>query len=52
MSGKLQLRPSSFLLLSLLLVILLNPVLDHGDWRRLVLGALVKKKAGSSLRSE
>jgi hypothetical protein len=41
MSGKLQLRPGSFLLLSLLLVILLNPVLDHGGWRRLVLGALM-----------
>jgi Ion channel len=41
MSGKLQLRPDSFLLLSLLLVILLNPVLDHGDWRRLVLGTLM-----------
>ena len=41
MSAKLQLRPDLLLLLSLLLVILLNPVLDHGDWRRLVLGALV-----------
>jgi hypothetical protein len=41
MSAKLQLRPDSLLLLSLLLVILLNPVLDHGDWRRLVLGALI-----------
>jgi hypothetical protein len=41
MSAKPQFRPDSFLLLSLLLVILLNPVLDHGDWRRLVLGALM-----------
>src|SRR6516164_4077185 len=41
MSAKLQLRPDRLLLLSLLLVILLNPVLDHGDWRRLVLGALM-----------
>ena len=41
MSAKLQLRPDRLLLLSLLLVILLNPVLDHGDWRRLVLGALL-----------
>ena len=41
MSAKLQLRSDSLLLLSLLLVILLNPVLDHGDWRRLVLGALI-----------
>jgi hypothetical protein len=41
MSAKLQLRPDSFLLLSLLLVILLNPVSDHGDGRRLVLGALI-----------
>jgi hypothetical protein len=40
MASKLQLRPDLLLLLSLLLVILLNPVLDHGDWRRLVLGAL------------
>ena len=41
MSAKLKLRPDRLLLLSLLLVILLNPVLDHGDWRRLLLGALV-----------
>jgi len=41
MSAKLQLRPDLLLLLSLLLVILLNPVLDHGGWRRLVLGALM-----------
>ena len=41
MSAKLHFRPDLFLLLSLLLVILLNPVLDHGDWRRLVLGALM-----------
>jgi len=41
MPPKLQLRPELFLLLSLLLVILLNPALDHGGWHRLVLGALV-----------
>jgi hypothetical protein len=41
MASKLQLRPDLLLLLSILLVILLNPVLDHGDWRRLVLAALV-----------
>src|SRR6516165_7086314 len=41
MLGKLRLRPDLFLLLSLLLVILVNPVLDHGDWRRLVLSALI-----------
>jgi amino acid transporter len=41
MLGKLRLRPDLLLLLSLLLVILLNPVLDHGDWRRLVLGAIM-----------
>ena len=41
MSAKLQLRPDLLLLLSLLLVILLNPVLDHGDWRRLLLGVLL-----------
>src|SRR5215467_10026358 len=40
MLGKSRLRPDSLLLLSLLLVILLNPVLDHGDWRRLALAAL------------
>ena len=41
MSAKKELRPDRLLLLSLLLVILLNPVLDHGDWRRLVLSALM-----------
>src|SRR5262252_209891 len=41
MPAKLRFRADLFLLLSLLLVILLNPVLDHGDWRRLALGALV-----------
>ena len=41
MSAKLRFRSDLFLLLSLLLVILLNPVLDHGDWRRLVLGAII-----------
>ena len=41
MLGKLRLRPDLLLLLSLLLDLLLIPVLDHGDWRRLLLGALV-----------
>lgn len=41
MSAKLRFRPDLFLLLSLLLIIVLNPVLDHGDWRRLVLGTLI-----------
>jgi hypothetical protein len=41
MLAKLRFRADLFLLLSLLLVILLNPMLDHGDWRRLVLGALL-----------
>ena len=40
MSAKPQLRPGLLLLLSLLLVILLTPALDHGGWRRLVLTAL------------
>lgn len=40
MATKLQLRPDLLLLLSLLLVILLNPVLDHGGWRRLALAVL------------
>jgi hypothetical protein len=40
MLPKLQLGPDLFLLLSLLLVILLNPALDHGGWRRLALGTL------------
>jgi len=39
MLGKLRLRPDLLLLLSLLLDLLLIPVLDHGDWRRAVLGA-------------
>lgn len=41
MAAKLHLRPDLLLLLSLLLVILLNPVMDHGGWRRLVLAALM-----------
>ena len=40
MLAKLQSRPDLWLLLSLLLVILLNPVLDQGDWPRLVLAAV------------
>jgi len=40
MQAKLHSRPGLPLLLSLLLVILLNPVMDHSDWRRLVLAAL------------
>ena len=39
MSPKLQSRPDLLLLLSLLLVILLNPVMDHGGWRRPVFAA-------------
>ena len=34
-----QSRPDLLLLLSLLLAILLTPVLDHGNWSRLVLAA-------------
>ena len=34
-------RPDLLLLLSLLFVILMYPVLDHGDFRRVVLGALM-----------
>jgi hypothetical protein len=41
METKLHSRPDLLLLLSLLLVILLNPVMDHGDWRRPVLAALI-----------
>ncbi len=36
-----QSRPDLVLLLSLIAVILLHPVLDHGDVRRMVLGGLV-----------
>src|SRR5215471_20428391 len=35
-----KVRPDLLLLLSLLLVILLNPLLDHGDLRRMILTAL------------
>ena len=40
MEVKLRSRPDLLLLLSLLLVILLDPVMDHGDWRKAVLAAL------------
>ncbi len=40
MQTKLQSRPDLLLLLSLLLLILFTPVMDHGGWRRLVLAAL------------
>ena len=40
MQSKLESRPDLLLLLSLLTAILLTPVLDHGDWRLLVLGAI------------
>jgi hypothetical protein len=40
MQAKLRSRPDLLLLLSLLLAILLTPVLDHGDWGRLVLAAV------------
>ena len=39
--GEVESRPDLLLLLSLLLVILLHPLLDHGDVRRLVLAGLV-----------
>ena len=41
MLDKAQSRPDLLLLLSLLLVILMYPVLDHGDVRRLILGGLM-----------
>jgi Ion channel len=41
MLTKAQTRPDLLLLLSLLLVILLYPVLDHGNVRRLILGGLI-----------
>ena len=40
MQGQAQTRWDLFLLLSLLLVIVIYPVLDHGELRRLVLGVL------------
>ncbi len=40
MQAKLHSRPDLLLLLSLLLVILLDPVMDQSGWRRLVLAAL------------
>ena len=40
MQAKLQSRPDLLLLLSLLLAILLTPMLDHGNWSRLVLAAV------------
>ena len=40
MQAKLQSRPDLLLLLSLLLAILLTPVLDQGNWSRLVLAAV------------
>ncbi len=41
MFEKAQARPDLLLLLSVLLVILTYPALDHGDIRRLILGALM-----------
>ena len=41
MLQKAQSRPDLLLLLSLLLVILIYPVLDHGDIRRSILGVLM-----------
>lgn len=38
--AKLQSRPDLLLLLSLLMAILLTPVLDQGNWSRLVLAAV------------
>lgn len=40
MQTRLKSRPDLLLLLSLLLAILLTPVLDHGNWGRLVLAAV------------
>jgi ion channel len=40
MQAKLRSRPDLLLLLSLLLAILLTPVLDQGNWSRLVLAAV------------
>jgi hypothetical protein len=40
LSAKLQSRPDLLLLLSLLVVILLTPVLDHGNLGRLILAAV------------
>jgi Ion channel len=41
MLDRAQFRPDLLLLLSLLLVILIYPVLDHGDFRPLILGVLM-----------
>ena len=41
MPTKLQSRPDLLLLISLLLAILLTPVLDQGNWSRLVLAAVM-----------
>jgi hypothetical protein len=41
MLDKAQSRPDLFLLLSLLLVIVMFPVLDHGDFRRSMMGLLM-----------
>jgi hypothetical protein len=41
MQTKLSSRPDLLLLIALLLAILLTPVLDHGDWGRLILGAVM-----------
>ena len=41
MLEKTKTRPDLYLLLSLLLVILMHPVLDHGELRRLMLGVLM-----------
>src|SRR5580658_8343866 len=41
MEAKLHSRPDLLLLLSLLLAILLTPVLDQGNWHRLVLAAVM-----------
>ncbi|MFZ1135124.1 MAG: ion channel [Candidatus Korobacteraceae bacterium] len=41
MLEKMQFRPDLYLLLSLLLIILVYPALDHGDVRRIFLGILM-----------
>jgi hypothetical protein len=42
---KAQSRPDLLLLVSLLLIILMYSVLDHGEVRRLILGGLVVSRA-------
>jgi hypothetical protein len=48
MQAKLQSRPDLLLLLSLLLAILLTPVLDQGNWWRLVPSFALQTEGGSN----